>query len=260
MNYPEPSGQLRSGSDRLEFPPAFLGHAVPAGRSAFRQAMTGIKAGEFGAGDLVWSRSEDHAAASFVLEPDVPLLNAVQMIPVLMTAIGDALGAIGPPNLALGFRWPGTILANGAKVGSVEAGVQPRCDPGEVPRFLVVGFRIALFAPTDGVEPGHDPNTTYLHEEGCGEIGRTMLVEAIARHFLSWIDAWQADGFSDVHRSWTARAQDTGHLVKLPFGGQTAEGRMIGLDEDGGLLIDGGNGVRLLALHDALTEGPSDDG
>ena len=53
-----------------------------------------------------------------VLEPDVPLSQAVQMGPMLMVAIGDARRH-RPAQPALTFRWPFTLLANGGRVGHI---------------------------------------------------------------------------------------------------------------------------------------------
>ena len=254
MNFPDLAGPVRAENGAPEFPPMFRGIAVGAAEPVFGTALAGVRDGRHAAGDLLWSEREDRAVACFVLEPDVPLDRASQMVPLLMVAIGDALGAIGPPNLALTFRWPGTVLANGASAGSVRAAVEPRCGPQEVPRFLVAGFRIDLFKPAPEGEPGHDRDATFLHEEGCGDIGRTVLIEAVARHFLSWIDGWQANGFGAAHENWLARSHDIDQSMRITRGGETFEGRMAGLDENGGLLIDVGGNVRLFAQHDVILE------
>ncbi len=220
------------------FPPAFDGHAVEAGRDVLAEAFKAACDGSHGAGDLFWSRARDRAAVMIVLEPDVPLSIAVQMGSTLMVAIGDALGAIGPPNLALTYRWPFTILANGGRVGNVVLAAPAKAELQDIPAFLVVGFDITIASKANGSdEPGLHPGTTALHEEGCGEIDRTALVEAVARHFLSWIDSWQQDGFGAVHQSWLARAHDIGEPVEGQVDATHWSGKMLGLDEEGGLLV-----------------------
>ena len=237
------------------FPPAFDGHAVEAERDLLAEALAGAAAGTYGAGDLVWSRSTDRAAAMIVLEPDVPLSRAVQMGPTLMVAIGDALCAIGPPNLALTFRWPFMVLANGGRVGRVVLAAPEAAALDAVPRFLVVGFELVLRHAANGTdEPGRHPDMTALHEEGCGEVERTELVEAVARHFLSWIDGWQQEGFRAVHQSWLARAHDMNGPVDGRLAGVFWSGRMLGLDEEGGLLVSE-NGVTSAIPVAAALEG-----
>ncbi|WP_457936415.1 biotin/lipoate--protein ligase family protein [Mesorhizobium sp. 10J20-29] len=237
------------------FPPAFDGHAVDPEHDLLAEALSGAAAGTYGAGDLIWSRSTDRAAAMIVLEPDVPLSRAVQMGPTLMVAIGDALGAIGPPNLALTFRWPFTVLANGGRIGRVVLAAPENAALEVVPSFLIVGFELALKNADNGAdEPGRHPDMTALHEEGGGEIERTELVEAVARHFLSWIDGWQQEGFRGVHQSWLARAHDMNGPVEGRLASFFWSGQMLGLDEEGGLLVSE-NGVTSAIPVAAALEG-----
>lgn len=254
MTFPEPIGAAIGRTGIPAFPPVFSGMAVAAGESVCGHAVAGASAGRLGAGDLCWSMREDRATAAFVLEPEVPLEKAAQMQLLLAVAIGDALGAIGPPNLALTYGWPGRILANGAQVGSVRTIAVPGCDPQAVPRFLIAGYDLAISPGSGPDEPGRDLRSTRLHEEGCGDLDRTMLVEAIARHFLSWLDGWQADGFAPVHQSWMARADGMNKPFALDIGGRAIAGTMLGLDEEGGLLVKTASGAEVVALHRACIE------
>jgi BirA family transcriptional regulator, biotin operon repressor / biotin---[acetyl-CoA-carboxylase] ligase len=238
-----------------EFPPAFAGSAVAPGQTSFEAAAAGAAGGGLGAGDLCWSLRTDRAEAAFVLEPEVALNTAAQMLPVLMVAIGDALGAIGPPNLAITYRWPDKILANGALVGQIRMAVPAECGPDDVPDHLVTGFELNLTGADGDHEPGHDLRETFLHEEGCGDLDRTIVIEAVARHFLSWIDGWQQDGFFAAHQSWLSRAHDNEQVVEIELGGRTVSGTMLGLDETGGLLVKTGKGARVLPLHEAAIAG-----
>lgn len=237
-----------------EFPPAFTGHPVAAGVEPFAAAIEAARAQSHGAGDLFWSRDTDCAAAALILEPDVALAKAMQMLPLLMVAIGDAMGGVGPPNLALTFRWPGTILANGATVGAVRLHVPGLRDPAGIPDHMVVGYALTIEASRNGpAEPGHDLAATALMEEGCGELDRTLIVEAVARHFLSWIDGWTHDGFRAAHQSWTSRADAMGETVDIVLGGVRHSGTMIGLDDAGGALLKTDGRTVLLPLTDAAS-------
>lgn len=234
-----------------EFPPALDARSVGAGSNPFTDACEGAKAGRLSAGDLVWSSSTTRAAAAIVLEPEDKLSRAIQMVPVMMVAIGDALGAIGPPNLALMFRWPGTIMANGAATGHVSFAAFPAWDADDVPDRIVVGFELLLDASECGWrEPGEDLKTTALYEEGCGDLDRTMLIESISRHFLAGIDGWLHDGFQPVHQSWWSKA-DEARGTSLELGGRVVEGEAVGLDEAGGLLVKSEGRTELVSLIDA---------
>lgn len=236
-----------------KFPPVFTGHAVAAGADPFAVAVKSGASGSCGAGDVFWTEDKHRAAAAFLLEPETPLVAAAQMVPVMMVAIGDALGAIGPPNLALTFRWPGRILANGGSVGKVVFAASDNVGASDIPDHIAIGFDLALDASANSrAEPGLDPNVTALFEEGCGDLDRTAVIEAVARHFLSWIDGWTHDGFRAAHESWLSRANDLDHFVDLSLTGGRNAGKMIGMDEDGGLLLQTASGTTLVPLLAAL--------
>lgn len=235
-----------------EFPPLLTGHSVPAQDDPLHLALEGARQGNFGAGDLCWSMAETHARAAIVLEPECSLAKALQMAPLLMVAIGDALGAIGPPNLALMYRWPTTLLVNGGEVGEVFLHTPEGAGPEDTPAFIVLGFTIAMSLPADIMDaPGLARHATALFEEGCGDLDRTLVIEAVARHFLSWVDTWEHDGFCAAHPDYLGRMQPT-DKVAVQTGPVTHEGRMIGIDEDGGLLLDGATGVHGLSLAQGL--------
>ncbi|MDF1606842.1 biotin/lipoate--protein ligase family protein [Hoeflea sp. YIM 152468] len=235
-----------------EFPPLLMGHAVPAHEDPLRVALKGARQGSFSAGDLCWSMAETHARAAIILEPECSLAKALQMAPLLMVAIGDALGAIGPPNLALMYRWPTTLLVNGGEVGEVFLRQPEETGLTDTPGFIVLGFSVAMSLPAEIFDaPGLASKTTALFEEGCGDLDRTQVLEAVARHFLSWIDAWEHEGFGAAHADFLGRMQPA-DSVSVQIGPVKHDGRMIGIDEDGGLLLDGAAGVSGVSLAQGL--------
>lgn len=246
-----------------EFPPLLNGHAVDAADDPLLLAADGTSTGQYGAGDLLWSRDASVVRVAIVLEPDVPLADALVMGHVMMAAIGDALGAIAPPNLALTYRWPFTILANGARVGAVSLLWPVDAVFDEVPGFLGIGVAINLQRISGSAEPGEQPDVTFLHEEGCGDIDRSTLIEAIARHFLTWADTYIHDGFRPVHQIWWLRADDRDSPMELSVncarGPKHIAGIMTGLDEDGGILLRGENGMIGVSLAEFLGSGSQID-
>jgi biotin-(acetyl-CoA carboxylase) ligase len=230
-----------------QFPPLLTAHAVATGRSVFDSAIAGAEAGSLGAGDLLWSMATDDPAFALVLEPEVSASATRQMRALLMVAIGDALGAIGPPNLALTFGWPDLIFANGAKVGQVRLWIADTAAASEVPSRAALGFELALAERVDtAAEPGHDLRSTCLHVEGCGELDRTDVLEAVSRHFLSWLDAWEHTGFRSIHDAWMARLKEPDKPVTVPSSGKPETGRVAGLDESGDLVLQTDSGIKVI--------------
>jgi biotin-(acetyl-CoA carboxylase) ligase len=237
-----------SASELLSFPPLLSGHSVAPQESAFETAAAAAAAGRAGAGDLFWSEAVDRFDLAVVLEPEVETRRAVQAHFALMVAFGDALGTLAPPETAVHYRWPSAVLVNGAVAGRVRLGLPADAVEDAVPDWLVSGIEIAILSTEAPGEPGLDPDRTSLWEEGCGDLGRTQLVESVSRHLLSWIDSWEADGFRPVHQAWLARAERRDTEIGVEWGGRLRKGRFLGIDEAGNLILQTSDGTEALSI------------
>ncbi len=241
MDFPDPT-----------FPPLLKGHDVPGAVEAFEDACTRASSGALGAGDVVWSRSATRIDVAIVLEPDVSLETAVQMLPLSMVAIGDCLGALTPPQVGQTFSWPGTIRVNGALAGTMRAAAGGPKDASSVPDWMVVGLWLRHLREESDPEPGEVPDQTWLSEEGCEDLTRSELIESYSRHFLTWLNNWNEDGFKSVHASWLYRAHENQEDISFELGGKTYNGVMRGLDDNGNLLYSNGETTKSALLIDAF--------
>lgn len=234
------------------FPPLLDGIAVSPRTDAFDEAVERAAAGRAGAGDVLWRASGEAFDVAVVLEPDVDARRTCQMLPLTMVAFADAVGAVGPADVGIFYRWPSTFIINQAVVGAARMAMSS-AQPDAIPRFAVVGVNAAMMAP-DEAEPGHRLDRTNLFDEGFGDVPASELISAFSRHFLAWVDIWQDDGFAPVHRMWTDRAEARERpTVTIRWLGEKLHGTYVGLDEDGNFLITPrGHPTRALALIDAV--------
>lgn len=230
------------------FPPLLKGHDIPGTGSAYDVACARASAGELGAGDVVWSRHASRIDIAVILEPEVTLETAVQMLPLSMVAIGDCLGALTPPQVGQTFTWPGEIRVNGGFCGTMKAAAGGERDAGAVPGWMVMGLWLRHRREDSEPEPGDVPDQTWLSEEGCADLSRTEIIESYSRHLLTWLNSWNEDGFKSVHASWLYRAQEKDEEVTVKLGAQTLTGVVQGIDDNGNLLLqrDGATGAALL--------------
>jgi biotin-(acetyl-CoA carboxylase) ligase len=226
-----------------QFPPLYSAHAIAAPDMPGAAAIAAIAAGNGQAGDIFWARTTADGTCAIILEPHKPLEIAMQAVPIAMVALGDALGAIAPPNIAVTYRWPSAILVNGADAGHVDAILPEFPHVGRTVPWLVLVMTIAIRRESDDCEPGENAGQTVLWEEGCGDIDRTGLLEAFARHFLAWMDRWEEEGFGPVHRLWLFRAADLDDTFSFQGPSGPITGKMLGLDDNGGLLLRTDEGV-----------------
>jgi BirA family biotin operon repressor/biotin-[acetyl-CoA-carboxylase] ligase len=184
-----------------------------------------------------------------VLEPEVALERALQMGPLMMVALGDSLGSLCPPKVAVQYRWPGSLLLNGSVAGNVRLAA-PRVPAGSVPAWMVVGADLDIAAPR---KDRQDFSATSLDEEAGPGITRTDLLQSLTAHFLAHLNTWQDEGFRPVHDRWLFRAEGREAPTELVHGDAGIVGRVLGLDESAGLLVRTNNGkVRRLAFLDSV--------
>lgn len=232
------------------FPPMLHGHGVDADENVFETACRRAAEGSLGAGDVVWSRDRFRVELAIVLEPEVGMDIAEQMLPLAMAALGDCLGALTPPQVGVTFVWPATVFINGAPAGAFRAAAA-LAEDDVPPDWMVIALGLRhLRAPSDP-EPGETPDITWLGEEGGGELTQGEIIASYCRHFLTWLNHWNDDGFRPVHESWMFRAEHRNGDVDLTHAGERVAGAFAGLDDSGNMLVrEEGGAVRALMLAD----------
>ncbi len=190
---------------RLALPPLLNGICV---NNPFQTAVEQVRMRKAGAGDLFWSNEEDTAILAIVLEPEVPLSRAVEMVPLATVALSDCLAILLPPKVAVQFRDHHQIILNGGIVGGVRAAIAKTRTANEIPDWLIVEIAVVLRREDAEFEPGTRPDVTTLAEEGCEDCSLNRFIETFARHFLSWLAAWDSEGFAPVVRAWKVKDED----------------------------------------------------
>ncbi|MGV6846959.1 MAG: DUF4444 domain-containing protein [Marinibacterium sp.] len=222
--------------------------AEPAISDPFEQACLRAVQG-CDAGLMVYRQGPVALEAALVFAPDVPLAQALTMLPLCGVGFQNALGALAPPEVAVHLGWDGSIHVNGARCGGLRVAASDR-DPAGVPDWLVVGLTVWLVAETD--RPGDDPERTVLYAEGCTDVSPIGLIEAWGRHVLNWIGRWESDGAAALHAEWRGLARNIGE--EMTQGGRT--GTFLGVDENFGMLLRDGDRTHLIGLDTLLEERP----
>lgn len=232
-------------SDQPSFPPLLTGEQAPAGVDPFDKAVASALVG-CEPGLVVWSARPDTLSAALVLTPEQPLADAISILFAPAIGFVDALGALGPPEVAIHHVWPGGFRVNGALCGGLRVAASTT-DPAVEPGWLVIGIDVPFLPTGDGMDEDiTDPDRTCLYNEGCAEITPQQLLESWSRHTLVWINRWLDDGLEPLHTAWRGRAWGMGE--DLPDG----TGTFMGLDEKGGMLVKDAGATQLRPLTDIL--------
>jgi BirA family biotin operon repressor/biotin-[acetyl-CoA-carboxylase] ligase len=158
----------------------------------------------------------------------LPLLASV----VVAEAVAEATG------VDIRIKWPNDLLINDRKVAGILT--EMAAEMGEVD-YLVVGIGLnANLTFTDLGEP--DLNATTLLDEIGASVDRHRLITDIVNRL--WGDLPELTRLSSVLDRWRARSATLGRSVTVMSGGGQFSGIAIDLNEDGGLIVEDGAGVR----------------
>jgi Biotin/lipoate A/B protein ligase family len=210
-----------SSKPALDLPPPFRLITLREVGDSFAHAVR--VAGQEGAGTLVHVGRFDLAEFAVVLEPEEPLRTARRAIYAGLAALADALAAHAPPECSLTLYWPDGVRIEGGLVGGARLAWPPRASEDKPPDWLVFAAMIRTVAIGEA-DPGLRPLSAALNEEGFDTLVSDRLVESFARHLMTVLDAWQAQGFAAIAKT---------YLARLP----PAPGARYEIAEDGDLLL-----------------------
>lgn len=222
----------------VTFPPLMWGEEAPD--NAFDHAVMRATLG-CDAGLISYKLGASEMEAALVFAPEVPLRQAMSMLPLCGVGFQNALGALAPPEVAVHLDWWGRIRVNGARCGGFRV-MASGTDPDAVPDWLVVGFTMPLVPPSD--DTGLTPDETALFAEGCAEVSPPTLLEAWARHSLNWLNRWENEGATSLHSEWRGLAYGMGEEVE----NQSLTGTFLGVDEEFGMLLRDETTTHLIPL------------
>jgi biotin-(acetyl-CoA carboxylase) ligase len=185
----------------LDLPPGFRLVTLREVGDAFAHARA--NAAELGAGTLVFVGRFDLAEFAVVLEPDEPLWEARRTLYAGAVAVADALAVHAPPEKPIICVWPDAIYVDQGLVGGAQFAWSdgPEDEP---PEWLVFGGMIRTVSMAEG-DPGLQPFSTAIEDEGFDEAGAAELIGSFARHLMVQIDSWQESGFGEIAKTYLRR-------------------------------------------------------
>ena len=185
--------------------------------------------------------------ASVLLEGELRLedMGPVSFIGSLATS--DAIKDLG---LAPAIKWPNDVLLDRQKV----AGALLEWVPRElVPDCAVIGVGVNLNVDLALLREALGPEAAFATSVAAA-LGRPIDRSRFAASFLNHLDRWwrryRLAGARPLVRAWQDRDILTGRRVELRGAGGSIEGRALGIDDGGRLIVRTAAGDR----HMVLTE------
>lgn len=165
---------------------------------------------------------------SLLLKPKQGSLG--QLTPLVGLACAEALGLE-----ALRLKWPNDLYVEGKKLGGILLEGSPE--------YLIVGIGLNVSQDTGDFPEELQKSATSLRLAGLPSLGRESILANLLLRLEENYLAWKREGFGSVQKRWNDKALYMNQEVSVG----ELKGRLLGLAEDGALLLESKEGTRKIA-------------
>jgi len=174
---------------------------------------------------------------SLLLRPAIPPLTAPQLTFVAALAVVEAISRTS--TLTASVKWPNDVLVNGRKVAGILSEMRAESDRVH---YVILGVGVNLNMTRDQFPAELRYPASSLLIEG----GRAVSRSAFARCFLEAFEAFYRrfldEGFDAIRPDWDACCAMVGSRVRVDQESRVLAGEIVGLNEDGSLLLRSDDG------------------
>jgi BirA family biotin operon repressor/biotin-[acetyl-CoA-carboxylase] ligase len=183
-----------------------------------------------------WISPEGGIWLSIIIKPKIQPLYASRITLLAGVSVAKTIRSYGLPAK---IKWPNDVLINGKKVCGILTEIEAEIDLIE---FCVVGIGIDANVDTESFpEEARETSTSLKKELGSG-INRVEFVQKLLEEFESLYLKFQRDGFSPILEEWRNMSATIGEWVKITTQARTIYGEAIGVDSEGALVLETGEG------------------
>jgi len=177
-----------------------------------------------------WVSPPGNLYASLLLTYPRALPTIAQLSLVAGLAAHEAVSALAP-SLPLRLKWPNDLLVDDAKICGILIEGRMNHDTGA--HNVVVGI---------GINLAHHPDLAGRRTASLAVLGIVALPQDALTHlaaaFEHWRGLWaEGDGMPAIRHAWMERALELDTPVTVHAGPEQLEGRYLGLDADGAMLL-----------------------
>ncbi|MEX2117229.1 MAG: biotin--[acetyl-CoA-carboxylase] ligase [Bacteroidota bacterium] len=189
------------------------------------------------------ARSGENLLFSVVLRPELSRTSAGLL--TFFAAVSVARGIEHVCEKPMEFKWPNDLLFNGRKTSGIL--LENSLDNGNI-GYAVVGVGINVNQREFDGDLGR--RATSLALELGRPVDRTQLFSSIMSSMeLAYRDVRNGE-FSSLLDEWNERCTMFGHQVTVAQNGGRITGKAIGLNTDGGLILETSTGLRTIYAGD----------
>jgi BirA family biotin operon repressor/biotin-[acetyl-CoA-carboxylase] ligase len=185
---------------------------------------------------------------TLVLRPARSPAVVPQLALVAGVAVADAVrDAVGRPAQ---LKWPNDVLLDGRKVAGVLTEME-----GEADRvtFVLVGIGVNVNLHPADFPPEISGSATSLRAAAGTRVDRAAFTARLLAALEARYAQYLAGGFAAIRPAFEATAFLTGRAVRVSGPEAAAQGRVVGVDDEGALRLEGADGTALRVLAGEVT-------
>ncbi len=191
---------------------------------------------------------------TLLLRPDVPPDRLGLLSLAAGVAVAEAIEAVGAGPVWL--KWPNDVWLGGPVDGRKAAGILVAGRTrAEAVDFALVGIGVNVATPAGALPPG----AISLREAAGGPIDADRLLDALLDRFARRYGAFVATHGRLSLADWRRRAALIGEEVSIDVGNTPRSGTLLGIDDDGALLLQTESGQTVRVVAGDLVRGPRRD-
>ncbi|MBI2538510.1 MAG: biotin--[acetyl-CoA-carboxylase] ligase [Deltaproteobacteria bacterium] len=176
---------------------------------------------------------------SVILRPKLSPLHAPQITLMSAVALAETIQSFipFPPEI----KWPNDILVGGKKVAGILT--ESACAADRV-LFVVLGIGVNVNFPREEMPVSIRDTATSLMTLSGAPVDRTALALQLIRSLNRCYGDLERLGFPPMAERWAGFFRLQGKRVKVEMMDQAVQGKAIGIDGDGALILEDETGTR----------------
>ena len=176
---------------------------------------------------------------SVILRPKLSPPHAPQITLMCAVALAETIQSFipFPPEI----KWPNDILVGGKKVAGILT--ESACTADRV-LFVVLGIGVNVNFPREEMPESIRETATSLMTLSGAPVDRTVLALQLIRSLDRCYGDLEGLGFPPMAERWSGFFRLQGKRVKVEMMDQVVQGKAIGIDGDGALLVQDDRGMQ----------------
>jgi BirA family biotin operon repressor/biotin-[acetyl-CoA-carboxylase] ligase len=221
---------------------------APHGATVVAESQT---AGRGRLGRSFFSPAYQNLYTSSVLRPLLPVTAAPTVILAAAIAVAETVAESVPDPAAVEIKWPNDVLLGGLKTSGIL--MEMHAEAARVD-FLVLGIGVNLNVERDRFPEAFRASATSLGAFLGRPVPRADFAARLYGTLERVLDLHAQGGFASLRDRFEARFRMRGRRVRvLEIDGASQEGRVLGIDDGGALLLADDSGATLRVVAGDVT-------